>query len=72
VWAGARCGNLGGDRTVNRHLDNTGVVVMTGSPGDGWIAETWAGEPIGGDELADHTAPDPTGDPFAQVAEETT
>jgi broad specificity phosphatase PhoE len=71
VWAGARSDNLAGDRTVNRHLDNTGVVVMEGSADSGWTALTWAGEPIGGDELADHTAPDPTGDPFSQVAEET-
>jgi probable phosphoglycerate mutase len=70
VWAGARSDNLTADRTVNRHLDNTGVVVLTGSP-DGWTAESWAGEPIGGDELIDHSAPDPAGDPFAQVAEET-
>ena len=70
VWAGARSENLTADRTVNRHLDNTGVVILTGSPG-AWVAESWAGEPIGGDELADHSAADPTGDPFAQVAEET-
>ena len=71
VWTAARSGNLTADRTVNRHLDNTGVVVMNGSPAAGWTALTWAGEPIGGDELADHTAADPTGDPFSQVAEET-
>ncbi|CAN5385754.1 histidine phosphatase family protein [soil metagenome] len=45
VWAGARARNLGADFTVNRHLNNTGVVVLTGSPTDGWVAETWEGEP---------------------------
>ena len=67
VWAGARASNLGAEYTVNRHLDNTGVVVLTGSPDEGWRAETWAGEPIGGDELIDHTAADPTGDPIDEV-----
>jgi len=62
VWTAARAANLTADSHHIRHLDNTGVVVMNGSPADGWIAETWAGEPIGGDELADPTAVDPTGD----------
>ena len=48
VWSAARARNLTADSHHIRHLDNTGVVVMTGSPADGWVAETWAGEPIGG------------------------
>lgn len=64
VWTGARAANLGAGYTANRHLDNTGVVVLRGSPDEGWRAETWAGEPVGGDELADHTAEDPLGDPI--------
>ncbi|MEO5919939.1 MAG: histidine phosphatase family protein [Pseudolysinimonas sp.] len=47
VWTGSRATNLSADYTAHRHLDNTGVVVLTGSPDDGWLAETWAGEPIG-------------------------
>ncbi|MEO8261022.1 MAG: histidine phosphatase family protein [Pseudolysinimonas sp.] len=62
VWTAAKARNLTADSHHIRHLDNTGVVVMTGSPASGWVAETWAGEPIGGDELADPTAADPTGD----------
>jgi probable phosphoglycerate mutase len=62
VWVAARAANLTADSHHIRHLDNTGVVVMNGSPATGWVAETWAGEPIGGDELADPTAIDPTGD----------
>lgn len=64
VWSGSRAANLTADYTAHRHLDNTGVVVLTGSPTDGWLAETWAGEPIGGLDLADHSAADPTGDPI--------
>ena len=44
-----------------------GVVVLTGSPAEGWLAETWAGEPVGGLELVDHAAPDPLGDPIDEV-----
>ena len=62
VWAVARGDNLSGDSRLIRHLDNTGVVVMSGSPDGGWIVETWEGEPVGGEQLADDTAPDPTGD----------
>jgi len=62
VWTAARAANLTADSSHIRHLDNTGVVVMSGSLGDGWVVHTWAGEPIGGDELADPTAVDPTGD----------
>jgi broad specificity phosphatase PhoE len=67
VWSGSRATNLSADYTAHRHLDNTGVVVLSGSPADGWVAETWAGEPIGGPELADHAAEDPTGDPIDEV-----
>jgi broad specificity phosphatase PhoE len=67
VWSGSRAGNLSADYTAHRHLDNTGVVVLTGSPEGGWLAETWMGEPIGGLELADHTAADPTGDPIDEA-----
>lgn len=70
VWSGARAANLDADFVVNKHLDNTGIVVLTGSPAEGWLAETWAGEPIGGLALADHTAADPLGDPIDEVERE--
>ena len=70
VWSGARAANLEPDYGAHRHLDNTGIVVLSGSPGEGWHAETWAGEPIGGPELVDHTAADPIGDPIEEVEQE--
>jgi broad specificity phosphatase PhoE len=70
VWSGARARNLGAEFVNSTHLDNTGVVVLNGSPLDGWMAETWAGEPVGGLELADHTAADPLGDPVDEVEQE--
>lgn len=67
VWSGSRAANLSADFTAHRHLDNTGVVVLTGSPSDGWLAETWAGEPLGGAAVTSHAAADPTGDAIDEV-----
>jgi probable phosphoglycerate mutase len=67
VWSGGRAANLSGEITANRHLENTGIVVMTGSPSDGWVAESWQGEPLGGPALDDHSAVDPLGDPVREV-----
>lgn len=47
VWSGARAANVNADYAATRHLGNSGIVVLTGSPDDGWLAETWAGEPLG-------------------------
>lgn len=62
VWSVARASNLSGDSHLIRHLDNTGVVVLNGSPAGGWVVETWEGEPVGGAGLADQSARDPLGD----------
>lgn len=62
TWAGARASNVDVDYAAARALSNTGVVVMRGSTTDGWIVEEWDGEPIGGDDLLDVSAEDPTGE----------
>ena len=41
---------------------NTGVVVVTGSMAEGWGVEEWDRAPIGGAELEDVSADDPTGE----------
>lgn len=63
AWVAARATNLGDDFAEMTILDNTSVVILVGSPADGWIVESWAGTPLGGADLADPTAPDPTGHP---------
>ena len=63
VWAGTRAKNIDTTGMRDRHLDNTGVVVLTGSPEAGWWAESWEGEPIGGERFDDPTSRDPLGDP---------
>jgi broad specificity phosphatase PhoE len=62
AWVAARGSNLGDEFADTRILDNTGIVVLNGSPIDGWVVETWQGDPVGGAALADPAASDPTGD----------
>ncbi|MCU1481312.1 MAG: histidine phosphatase family protein, partial [Subtercola sp.] len=40
-------------------------VMLEGSPDAGWVTTEWAGEPLGGAQLEDATAPDPTGEATA-------
>lgn len=67
VWSGARVAGLGDGFTAENHLENTGVVVIEGSPDAGWTALSWAGLPVGGSALDDPTAADPTGDPLDEA-----
>lgn len=62
AWVGARALNVSGEFTLTHPLANTGIAVLEGSAADGWNLISWAGAPIGGEELADTAAPDPTGE----------
>lgn len=62
IWTGSRVGNLGEGFTSEHHLDNTGVVVIEGSPETGWNALSWGGVPLGGTALSDPTAEDVIGE----------
>lgn len=64
VWCGGRPVNVDPGFVTLNELDNTGVVVVSGSPDDGWAVESWMGEPLGGARLEDESAADPTGDPL--------
>lgn len=46
-----------------RRLQNTGAVLLDGSPSAGWTVLDFRTEPLGGAHLADPAAVDPTGDP---------
>ncbi|MGW3647377.1 histidine phosphatase family protein [Streptomyces sp. NPDC000878] len=43
MWAAARVDNVDVAFAAEHRLDNTGVVVLEGSPVDGWKAVSWAG-----------------------------
>jgi broad specificity phosphatase PhoE len=61
TWASWVPSNLPSDFGRMHPVENTAMVVVTGSPADGWTVTSWAGEPVGGEELEDASAPDPTG-----------
>lgn len=67
IWTGVRVPNLGEGFTGEHHLDNTGVVVVEGSPESGWTALSWSGIPVGGERLADVPADDPMGETLEEA-----
>jgi broad specificity phosphatase PhoE len=69
VWVAATATNISPTFAAENHLDNTGIVVLDGSFETGWTLTEWAGQPIGGAELADATAQDPSGDPLSELQE---
>ena len=70
IWTGVRVANLGEGFPAEHHLDNTGVVAIEGSPATGWTALSWGGMPIGGLQLADPAADDPTGETLEDALDE--
>jgi broad specificity phosphatase PhoE len=46
MWTAARADNVDVPFAAARPLDNTGVVILEGSPSDGWKALSWAGAVI--------------------------
>lgn len=64
VWTAARAHNVPPAFAGTHELDNTGVVELSGSPADGWSLVSWTGQPVGGPQLVDQQAEDPTGEPL--------
>jgi probable phosphoglycerate mutase len=67
VWVAANARNVAPTFAGENDLDNTGVVVVEGSFADGWTLTRWADQPVGGAELADATAADPTGESLSEA-----
>ncbi|MFI6250777.1 histidine phosphatase family protein [Streptomyces sp. NPDC051016] len=64
LWTAARAANVDVPYAASRPLDNTGVVILDGTPEDGWKALSWEGamvEPTG--------VSGPTGEPLESPAE---
>jgi broad specificity phosphatase PhoE len=72
VWVAARATNVSPTFAASHELDNTGIVELDGSPETGWSLSRWQGTPIGGLDLADGTAEDPTGETLAEARSEST
>jgi broad specificity phosphatase PhoE len=62
TWASAISRNIDEAYSRAHDLPNTAMVVLEGSPAEGWTATHWDGEPVGGEQLDDTNAPDPTGE----------
>ena len=61
VWAALSAGLDPAD-VEGRWINNTGMVLLDGTPGEGWDLVRWQGDPLGGAELASMRAHDVTGE----------
>ncbi len=62
TWVAARCENTDGTFAGTHQLDNTGLAVLESRRGHLWRMIEWHSAPLGGLELADSRAVDPTGE----------
>ncbi|MFF5566047.1 histidine phosphatase family protein [Streptomyces sp. NPDC012623] len=52
MWAAARADNIDIDFASAHELRNTGIVTLTGAPGEGWRVQEWAGRSVGPEDSA--------------------
>lgn len=62
TWTAIRAGGIDPQTITERRIMNTGAVVLEGDVASGWQVVRWSGDPLGGEQLADRTAHDVTGD----------
>jgi broad specificity phosphatase PhoE len=67
VWVAGNAVNVEPSFAGENDLSNTGIVVLEGSFDEGWRLIEWAGTPVGGVELADAAAGDPTGESLSEA-----
>ncbi|MDN3021944.1 histidine phosphatase family protein [Streptomyces sp. S.PB5] len=65
MWTAARADNVDVAFAAARPLDNTGVVILEGSPADGWKALSWAGAVV--ESTGRGAEAGPTGRPLDEV-----
>lgn len=63
AFAAARAHNVDWDYAARHWLRNTGMVVVEGTPADGWEMTRWVEHPLGGEHLEGALVEDPTGAP---------
>jgi broad specificity phosphatase PhoE len=62
TWAGARSDNIDAGFIRANPLGNTGMVEVHGDFATGWTCRAWTSGPVGGENLVDRSAADPTGE----------
>ncbi|MEF9520510.1 MULTISPECIES: histidine phosphatase family protein [Streptomyces] len=67
MWVAARADNVDVDYAERHPLANTGIVILSGSPGQGWRALLWEGESLGPVPLTPGPD-DPTGATVEQLS----
>lgn len=67
VWTAGRSINVEPAFSGSHELDNTGMVELEGDPRRGWTLLAWQGMPVGGVELVDVDAEDPTGETLREA-----
>ena len=70
VWAAGRAKNIPASYAGEHDIHNTGVLEFEGSPEDGWTLISWQGHAIGGGQLDDLTADDPTGETLSEAMDD--
>ncbi|MGW6062984.1 histidine phosphatase family protein [Streptomyces sp. NPDC055189] len=63
MWVAARAVNVDVEYSASHPLGNTGVVVLEGSPEEGWQALVWEGRPLG----PEGDAPEEDGGPAGEA-----
>lgn len=71
VWVAGRARNVPSSYAGTHEIQNTGIVEVEGSPDDGWRLLRWQGTPVGGSDLVDSDAHDPTGETMDEALDET-
>ncbi|MFH9617326.1 histidine phosphatase family protein [Streptomyces pratensis] len=62
MWAAARAENIDVHFASSRELRNTGVVILSGAPGEGWRVLHWEGRAVGAEDSGIEAA-GPAGEP---------
>jgi broad specificity phosphatase PhoE len=70
VWVAGRANNVPPSYAGEHDIQNTGIIELEGSPETGWRLLSWQGTPIGGSDLIDSDAHDPTGESLEDALEE--
>jgi len=64
-WVARATSNIDAAFVSENPLSNTAVVIVTGSPQEGWFTESWTGVPVGGPAVTDLAADGPAADVVA-------
>lgn len=70
VWVAGRAVNVPPSFAGEHDIQNTGVIELDGSSESGWTLLSWQGTPVGGSDLIDADADDPTGETLEDALDE--